>query len=281
MSHVTSLRISMIALATCGCALMLSLSSTQAVRAAATCAAAPKPAAPEGSHWYYRTERASNRKCWYLAADERKARGAARRVEVAAQPEAAPAAAAPANGEGIKRLTQPFEAAAAPLPSPSLMPSLAPRSAPVAANAPVDAAPAKIPDRIANAAEQAAQPARVADTQAPAAAADAPAQILQPAPPAVSVKPAARVDADPMTMLPLALGALAASAFAAGAILFASGARRRQQAIVRIVDLNAKPPRMPRAANLAGLQASPDGAHGVDEDDREGHRRAPWRRQAA
>jgi hypothetical protein len=33
---------------------------------AADCAAAPGPSAPPDSHWYYRTDRTTQRKCWYL-----------------------------------------------------------------------------------------------------------------------------------------------------------------------------------------------------------------------
>ncbi len=32
-----------------------------------TCLRAPKGVAPQGKHWYYRTERPAMRKCWYLA----------------------------------------------------------------------------------------------------------------------------------------------------------------------------------------------------------------------
>ncbi|GEM_PF-5791797 len=35
---------------------------------AADCLAAPNSAAPANSHWYYRTDRAQQRKCWYLRA---------------------------------------------------------------------------------------------------------------------------------------------------------------------------------------------------------------------
>jgi hypothetical protein len=31
------------------------------------CHAAPKGVAPQGAHWYYRTDRATKKKCWYLA----------------------------------------------------------------------------------------------------------------------------------------------------------------------------------------------------------------------
>ncbi len=36
-------------------------------RAAEECLAAPKGSAPQGSHWHYRTDRATQRKCWFLA----------------------------------------------------------------------------------------------------------------------------------------------------------------------------------------------------------------------
>lgn len=36
--------------------------------AAPDCLAAPKDAAPQGQHWYYRLERTTKRKCWYLRA---------------------------------------------------------------------------------------------------------------------------------------------------------------------------------------------------------------------
>jgi len=44
--------------------------SHSAVPAADDCLSKPKGLAPEGSHWYYRIDRASKRHCWYLA-DER------------------------------------------------------------------------------------------------------------------------------------------------------------------------------------------------------------------
>lgn len=35
---------------------------------AADCVTAPNSAAPPGSHWYYRTDRTQQRKCWFLRA---------------------------------------------------------------------------------------------------------------------------------------------------------------------------------------------------------------------
>ena len=39
----------------------------QAATSGSECHAAPKGVAPEGAHWYYKTDRATNKKCWYLA----------------------------------------------------------------------------------------------------------------------------------------------------------------------------------------------------------------------
>ncbi|HEX3939489.1 MAG TPA: hypothetical protein VHX43_18460 [Xanthobacteraceae bacterium] len=36
---------------------------------AADCLPAPNPSTPPNSHWYYRTDRAQQRKCWSLRAD--------------------------------------------------------------------------------------------------------------------------------------------------------------------------------------------------------------------
>jgi hypothetical protein len=52
----------------------LALISIEPGRAAEGCSAAPKLGAPQGSHWYYRLDRASQRKCWYLAANGQKVR---------------------------------------------------------------------------------------------------------------------------------------------------------------------------------------------------------------
>jgi hypothetical protein len=43
--------------------------------AAADCAAAPSAQAPQGTHWYYRTDHATGRKCWYASPESRKGHG--------------------------------------------------------------------------------------------------------------------------------------------------------------------------------------------------------------
>ena len=88
-------------------------------QAAGACNAAPKPTAPAGSHWYYRTDRAAGRKCWYLAAEGSKGRIAAPRVAATPDTDADAEPAAPPMAEVAARLTQPLlsppPAAAAPV----------------------------------------------------------------------------------------------------------------------------------------------------------------------
>jgi hypothetical protein len=55
-----------------------------AARAADDCAAAPNAPPPSGQHWWYRTDRANKRKCWYLGPKD---------LERAAAPTSRPAAA--------------------------------------------------------------------------------------------------------------------------------------------------------------------------------------------
>src|SRR5215471_13365671 len=42
------------------------------------CLAGPNRSAPEGKHWYYRLDRDTHRKCWYLGEQGTKVRQAAR-----------------------------------------------------------------------------------------------------------------------------------------------------------------------------------------------------------
>jgi hypothetical protein len=48
-----------------------------AAKAADECLAAPKAATPAGAHWYYRIEKGTRRKCWYLADEGGKTKKAA------------------------------------------------------------------------------------------------------------------------------------------------------------------------------------------------------------
>jgi len=56
-----------------------------------TCLAAPNSTAPDGSHWYFRTDRATQRKCWYLAAQGQKVHRVARSELADEEPATRPA----------------------------------------------------------------------------------------------------------------------------------------------------------------------------------------------
>jgi hypothetical protein len=58
----------------------------QASRAADDCLAKPNAPSPQGSHWYYRVDRATHRECWYLGAEGGKAR--TRERQAASHPQA-------------------------------------------------------------------------------------------------------------------------------------------------------------------------------------------------
>jgi hypothetical protein len=53
----------------CGLALIGSVAVSTNSALADDCVATPTPGAPQGSHWYYKTDRATNLKCWYLRTD--------------------------------------------------------------------------------------------------------------------------------------------------------------------------------------------------------------------
>src|SRR5215831_798885 len=65
--------------------------SSLAEAAADECVTKPGASAPQGSHWYYRVDRANNnRHCWYLGSEGAKPRAAKQQAEVPARPRARP-----------------------------------------------------------------------------------------------------------------------------------------------------------------------------------------------
>lgn len=81
---------------------LLSLATTCAVSAravhAAPCIGKPNAPAPEGEHWYYRTDRALGRQCWYLGPEDDNERGARQAFDrLASDAPVQPAAAQPAQ----------------------------------------------------------------------------------------------------------------------------------------------------------------------------------------
>lgn len=90
-------------LAACVVAVSLNINSG---RAADECLGAPNATAPEGRHWYYRVDRATGRKCWYLATQGMKVRQTASRTppplpRPATQPAEKPAEAAAGPAEVV------------------------------------------------------------------------------------------------------------------------------------------------------------------------------------
>jgi hypothetical protein len=77
-----------------GCAAIgLAALSAGPARAADECLSAPKGATPAGAHWYYRVEKGTKRKCWYLADEVARAgnKAAAAPASDAAMPTTTPA----------------------------------------------------------------------------------------------------------------------------------------------------------------------------------------------
>jgi hypothetical protein len=66
-------------------------------RAADECLEKPNAPSPQGSHWYYRTDRTSNRQCWYLGSERGKAGTLAREDTAPARPQPSKMSAPPAQ----------------------------------------------------------------------------------------------------------------------------------------------------------------------------------------
>jgi len=70
---------------------------------AVDCLTAPSSSAPGNSHWYYRTDRTQDRKCWHLQKDNRPSeQGAVQAVrEAPAKPSQSVAASSPGQGFNV------------------------------------------------------------------------------------------------------------------------------------------------------------------------------------
>ena len=86
---------------------LLSLAAPCAVSAravhAAPCITKPNAPAPQGEHWYYRTDRATGRQCWYLGAEDGNNRRSATQASdrSASDPPVQPAGPQPAQRETV------------------------------------------------------------------------------------------------------------------------------------------------------------------------------------
>jgi hypothetical protein len=203
-----------------------------ATRAAGDCLAAPNAMSPPSSHWYYRLDRATHRKCWYLGPQ---AQGVKHRRAVAATAAASAQAVAPAAP------VSDAPAAALPAPSPPIggetvadaaftlrWPKAAEAGAIAGAPRPDDGRVAGVASRGAAAAPPATSgPDRIAARSVPTTAERAPAEPAraeraQPVP--VSKPPAAGL-ADQPSGLPAALAGVAVVLALVGAMLVRAGRR--------------------------------------------------------
>jgi hypothetical protein len=83
---------------------------TSTAHAADTCLTVPNKPAPQGSHWYYRVERPSQRKCWRLVEKDRKDQARAAQPAPDDETQATPPATRPPE--------RPAETEAKPAPTP-------------------------------------------------------------------------------------------------------------------------------------------------------------------
>jgi hypothetical protein len=207
---------------------------TADTKTADSCLSGPKGSAPAGSHWRYRVERDTKRKCWYLG-DEKTAKAAPAKQDAAAPDTAATSAdAAPAQAAP----PQPGPAQAAPAMRQSVanaraeltQGNVAPAGNVNVAQADPAAAPANAPSSAVSTRWLDAQSmgstngARLAATQPTASApadeaAPAPEPAAAPAPPAPASVAAERSSGSTQMLLIVMVGALALAGLV-GALVF-------------------------------------------------------------
>jgi hypothetical protein len=184
------------------------------LRAADECLPGPKGAAPKGSHWYYRVDRAAKKNCWYVRTEGKQTPSANSSAPLSLPQAEAPLQPSVAN------------ARAEVDPGPGQSNGVAPAA--VAESVPDSNAPAADNGQSTVASRWLEQTADT-DTSAPASAAsDA---MLNSAPPAGTAQPAATDmrSASPSVVPPLLLvivGALVAAGGVAG-VVFRFGSARR------------------------------------------------------
>jgi hypothetical protein len=199
-------------------------------------------------HWYYRLDRVTQRKCWYLAEAGQKVRSAPRRtVAQAVEPaEPAPVQPSPQAGEQLAQQT--------------MMQSQASLAERVAASAPQPAPAVQVPDPVGTERKEETVAVPSAPTRTPESVYEKvlPKEpVQQPAVAVVADQPKVTVPADSGTGR-YAFAALAAISCIAGAIVLLVRGRRDNTAMP-VVDLNRRPPRrQPKPGTQAvGAPSSP------------------------
>ena len=228
--------------------------ATSTVDTAADCLASPRGVAPDGQHWYYRLERSTKQKCWYLRAEGSKATRSARTApdaKVAQDTDTAspaPQTVQNARAEYVKQQTGAAPGTAnvtAPAPAAASAPTVA-QQPPATDTAPQPAVATRWPDPTTASPAPAPQPAQV-----PVAAAPQPAQAPVAAAPPPSAKPAKSPAPAPLgaadnstdkptgslpTLLLVIGGALALAGLLGSLIYRFAGARARR---VKLTDRHA------------------------------------------
>jgi hypothetical protein len=233
----------------------LALAPASDAAPAESCLKAPQGAAPQGSHWYYRLERPSMRKCWYLAEKNRAVAQRTAAATVAPQPEpdeetdAAPAPAANVPATPAATTATPAANAAPPAPeTPApIITTLATRNVSnadvVAQSAAPDSAqpPVKATASPSPAADAASAPAPQAsgEQQTPAAVAEQP---VAPSAAAAEADQATIAPANTLSTLQLLLGAIALLGLLSSAVFFVMAmVRRRNDVLSRWRETDALP----------------------------------------
>jgi hypothetical protein len=223
-----------------------------AVQAAVECLATPNANTPDGKHWYYRIDRTTQRKCWYLGAAGHKVRAAASPEPEAPDEPVAPSlteksaetpmvealpGAPQANtrqGRAVRQQAAPSNTAPeiAAQPNVAQLNAAQQDAAPPAVAWPWLPAPAAPAAATVNSTEPAAPTSDVADDRTPA---DPSPVAPDAAPPALAAKPVQatiaspqEVSVDALPMLALLAGALAIAGFFARLIIKIATARRRR-----------------------------------------------------
>jgi hypothetical protein len=208
------------------------------------CLKAPRGVAPQGKHWYYRTERPSMRKCWYLA---EKGLTVTQRVAARTTPQAGTDEEpdAPATVASVP---------AAPAADVQVAPATNVSPAPVAS---VPAAPAAEPPtpvittlttrNVSNEIQSVPDPAQAAapvSTLAERFPSDrpTPAAVAEQPPTAAAARELASVTTEPMSTLQWLLGAIALTGFlASGVFLIMALLRRRSDVLSLRRETDALP----------------------------------------
>ncbi|MBW7968234.1 hypothetical protein HYH08_02245 [Bradyrhizobium sp. BR 10289] len=201
----------------------VSQNAPSAASTASDCLASPKGAAPQGQHWFYRLDRTTKRKCWYLRAEGAKAPQATQATADARNTDpTTPSAVQNARAEYIAPQTAPN--VTAPAPAATSAPPVPQQ--PSSTDADNDAQQPAVATRWPDASATTTAPAPVAAATQPSAK---PAKPAAPVALAAAEAPADKQDGSLQMLLLVIGGALALAGLLASVIYRFAGGRVRLQ----------------------------------------------------